>query len=42
MFRKIQFIVGALTLNMKIKNLCNLSNEKTQLFLNYRGVGEEV
>ena len=39
---KIQFIVGTLTLNMKIKNLCNLSNQKTQLFLNYRRVGEEV
>ena len=28
---------------MMIKNLCNLSNEKTQYFfvLKYRGIGEE-
>ena len=32
MFRRIQFAVGTFILNAMIKNLCNLSNEKTQLF----------
>ena len=32
MFRRIQFAVGTFILNAMIKNLYNLSNEKTQLF----------
>ena len=43
MFRRIRFIVlekktDILILNVKIKNLCNLSNEKTQLLSLITGV----
>ena len=49
MFRRIPFVVfekktAILIIKVMIKNLCNLSNEKTEhsFYLNYKGVGEVV
>ena len=49
MFRRIPFVVfekktAILIIKVMIKNLCNLSNEKTQhsFYLNHKGAGEEV